>query len=286
MRLAGLLLALWLAPASAGSGPPARIVSTAPSLTEILFALGLGSRVVGVTTYCNYPEAARRVPRIGTYIQPNLETIVSLRPDLVVIEANPIRLRERLEGLGLKVLELEQRTVTDVFRAIERLGQAAGVAERARELQGRIRSELDEVGRRTAGRARRRVAFIVGRTPGTLEGLIAVGSASYLNELITLAGGQNIFGAVAAPYPKVSLEEVLARDPEVIIDLGEMGRNDGASEARTKQVLELWSRYGSLAAVRERRVHAVTADIYVVPGPRMSVAARELARMLQPEAGL
>lgn len=286
MRLAGLLLALWLAPASAGSGLPARIVSTAPSLTEILFALGLGSRVVGATTYCNYPEEARRVPRIGTYIQPNLETIVSLRPDLVVIETNPIRLRERLEGLGLKVLELEQRTVADVLRAIERIGQAAGATERARELQARIRSELDEIGRRTAGRTKRRVAFIVGRTPGTLEGLIAVGSASYLNELITLAGGQNIFGAVAAPYPKVSLEEILARDPEVIIDMGEMGRTDGAGDARTKQVVELWNRYPNIAAVRARRVHAVTADIYVVPGPRMTVAARELARMLQPEAGL
>jgi iron complex transport system substrate-binding protein len=275
-----------VAPAGAGGASSARIVSTAPSLTEILFALGLGERVVGATTYCNYPAEARRVPRIGTYIQPNLETIVSLRPELVVIEANPIRLRERLEGLGLRVLELEQRTVADVFRAIERIGRAAGVAERARELQARIRSELDEIGRRTAGRARRRVAFIVGRTPGTLEGLIAVGSASYLNELITLAGGENIFGAVPAPYPKVSLEEILARNPEVIIDMGEMGRAATVSEDERRRVVELWSRYGSLAAVRGRRVFAVASDLYVIPGPRMSEAARELARMLQPEAGL
>jgi iron complex transport system substrate-binding protein len=275
-----------MAPASAGSGLPARIVSTAPSLTEILFALGLGPRVVGATTYCNYPEEARRVPRIGTYIQPNLETIVSLRPDLVVIEANPIRLRERLEGLGLKVLELEQRTVTDVFRAIERIGEATGAYQQARALEARIRSDLAEIGRKTAGRKRRRMAFIVGRTPGTLEGLIAVGSASYLNELITLAGGENVFGAVPAPYPKVSLEEILARNPEVIIDMGEMGRASTASEAERRRVVELWSRYGSLAAVRERRVFAVASDLYVIPGPRMSEAARELARMLQPEAGL
>lgn len=286
MRLAALLVAAWLAPAGAGGTGPARIVSTAPSLTEILFALGLGARVAGATTYCNYPEEARRVPRIGTYIQPNLETIVSLRPDLVLIETNPIRLRERLEGLGLKVLELDQRTVADVFRAIERIGQAAGARERARALELRIRSELDAVGRLTAARRKRRMVFIVGRTPGALEGLIAAGSASYLNELITLAGGENIFGAVAAPYPKVSLEEILARDPEVIIDMGEMGRSSGISDAERRRVVELWSRYGSLAAVRERRVFAVASDLYVIPGPRMAQAARELARMLQPEAGL
>lgn len=286
MRVVGLLLALWVAPAGAAANAPTRIVSTAPSLTEILFALGLGERVVGVTTYCNYPEEARRVPRIGTYIQPNLETIVSLRPDLVVIESNPIRLRERLEGLGLRVMELDQRTVSDIFRAIERLGQASGVAEQARALEARIRAEFEEVERRVTGRPRRRTAFIVGRTPGALEGLIAVGSASYLNELIRLAGGENIFGAVAAPYPRVSLEEILARDPQVIIDMGEMGRASGLSEAEARRVVELWNRYGSITAVRERRVHAVTADLYVVPGPRMGQAARELARMLHPEAGL
>jgi len=240
--------------------------------------------VVGVTTYCNYPEEARRVPRIGTYIQPNLETIVSLRPDLVVIESNPIRLGERLEGLGLKVLELDQRTVSDVFRAIERVGQAAGVPERARALEIRIRAGLEEVGRKAAGRPRRRMAFIVGRTPGALEGLIAVGSASYLNELIRMAGGENIFGAVAAPYPRVSLEEILARDPEVIVDMGEMGRASGMSEAEARRAVELWNRYASITAVRERRVYAVTAALYVVPGPRMADAARELARMLHPEA--
>ena len=284
MRLAAFLLALGMATAGAAPAATLRIVSTAPSLTEILFALGLGERVVGVTTYCNYPEEARRVPRIGTYIQPNLETIVSLRPDLVVIESNPIRLGERLEGLGLKVLELDQRTVSDVFRAIERVGQAAGVPERARALEIRIRAGLEEVGRKAAGRPRRRMAFIVGRTPGALEGLIAVGSASYLNELIRMAGGENIFGAVAAPYPRVSLEEILARDPEVIVDMGEMGRASGMSEAEARRAVELWNRYASITAVRERRVYAVTAALYVVPGPRMADAARELARMLHPEA--
>lgn len=287
MRLAlpALLGLVWWAVAGAAD-QPARIVSTAPSITETLFALGLGARVAGVTTFCNYPEEARRLPKIGTYIQPNLEVIVSLRPDLVVVEANPIRLREKLEALGLRVLELHFTTVADIHQSIERLGQAAGVPKRAEALNRSIRSQLDEIRRRTASLARRRMLFLVGRSPNALEGLIAAGRASYLNELITVAGGVNIFRDAPTAYPKVSLEEILARDPEVIVDMGEMARTAGVTEADKQRVLRLWDRYPSLTAVRTRHVFAVAADIFVVPGPRMVEAAREFARMLHPEAGL
>jgi iron complex transport system substrate-binding protein len=128
--------------------------------------------------------------------------------------------------------------------------------------------------------------FLVGRSPNALEGLIAAGRASYLNELITVAGGVNIFRDAPTAYPKVSLEEILARDPEVIVDMGEMARTAGVTEADKQRVLRLWDRYPSLTAVRTRHVFAVAADIFVVPGPRMVEAAREFARMLHPEAGL
>jgi iron complex transport system substrate-binding protein len=286
LRLALAALAgLWAAGAGLAE-PPRRIVSTAPSITETLFALGLGERVAGVTTFCNYPEEARRLPKIGTYIQPNLEVIVGLRPDLVVVETNPIRLREKLEALGLRVLELQFTSVGDIYRSIERLGQAAAVPERAEALAGSIRSQLDEIRRRTAPLPKRRMLFLVGRTPNALEGLIAVGKASYLNELITIAGGANIFRDAPTAYPKVSLEEILARNPEVIVDMGEMARTRGVTEADKQRVVRLWERYPSLTAVRTRRVFAVASDIFVVPGPRMVEAARAFARMLHPEAGL
>jgi len=128
--------------------------------------------------------------------------------------------------------------------------------------------------------------FLVWRSPNALEGLIAAGRASYLNELITVAGGVNIFRDAPTAYPKVSLEEILARDPEVIVDMGEMARTAGVTEADKQRVLRLWDRYPSLTAVRTRHVFAVAADIFVVPGPRMVEAAREFARMLHPEAGL
>jgi iron complex transport system substrate-binding protein len=264
---------------------PARIVSTAPSITEMLFALGLGGRVVGVTEYCRYPEEARRIRKIGTYIQPNIEVILSLTPDLVVIQENPARLKEKFEAVRLNVLELRHTTVGDVYESISVLGRVTGAGDRAAALNAAIRGRLEEIQERAAGRPRRRMMFIVGRTPNAIEGLVAVGRASYLNELIALAGGENVFAAAVAPYPKVSLEEVLARDPEVIVDMGEMADTVGVTDEQKRRVVELWRRYPNLAAVRRGAVFAVASDIFVVPGPRIVDATAAFGRMLHPEAG-
>jgi iron complex transport system substrate-binding protein len=127
--------------------------------------------------------------------------------------------------------------------------------------------------------------FVVGRTPGALEGIVAVGRSSYLNEVIEAAGGENIFRDSVAAYPKVPLEEILARDPEVIVDMGEMAQTGDVTEARKQSVVALWQRYGMLQAVKRARVFAVASDIFVVPGPRVIEAVRAFARMLHPEAG-
>ena len=260
-----------------------RIVSTTPSITEMLFALGLGDRVVGVTTFCRYPPAATKLPKIGSYTQPNLEVIVSLRPDLVIIQENPIRLGAKLRGLGLRVLELDHRSVNDIYVSLDKIAGAAGVSERAQSLKASIRSQLDAVRREAAGLPRRRVMFLVGRTPNALEGMMAVGKASYLNELMQIAGGDNIFADAVTAYPKISLEEILARDPDVIIDMGEMANTEGVTEADKRRVVRLWDRYPAIRAVREKRVYAVASDIFVVPGPRMVEATREFFRMIHPE---
>ncbi len=252
----------------------------------MLFALGLGDRVVGVTFFCHYPEEAKKIPKVGTYIQPNLEVILSLRPDLVIIQENPVRLAEKLKAVHLNVLELKHTTVEDIYDSITQIGRAAGAAERASELNHSIRGALSEIRQRTAKWPRRRMMFIVGRTPNTLEGLTAVGKASYLNELIRIAGGENVFGDSLAPYPQVTLEEVLARNPEVIVDMGDMAATEGVTPEQKRRVVALWGRYPNLAAVRRRAVYAVASDIFVVPGPRMVEAARAFARMLHPEAGL
>ena len=272
--------------ATALSAQPRRIVSTAPSITEMLYGLGLGDRVVGVTTFCHYPPEAAKKPKIGTYTEPNLEAIASLRPDLVVIQKNPVQLQSRLERLGLHVLEVSHDNIEQVYGSISAIGTAAGVPDRASNLVGSLRKQLEDIRSRVAGRPPTRMMFIVGRAPNRLEDLVAVGQASYLNELIGMAGGRNIFREAVAPYPKVGMEEVLSRDPQVIVDMGDMAQTVGVTDEHKRAVVELWHRYPAISAVRDRRVFAVAADIYVVPGPRMVLAARAFARMLHPEAGL
>lgn len=272
-----LTLALLLAAA------PQRIVSTTPSITELLFALGLGPKVVGVTNYCRYPAEARARPKIGTYIQPDLERIAQLRPDLVVIQKNPIQLRARLERLSLRVLELEYDSVDQIYLAVTQLAQTGGVPARGAALNARMRAELDGIRARTAGRERRSMVFIIGRNPGAVDGLVAVGRKSYLTELMAVAGGRNAFDDTVAPYPKIALEELLARDPYVIVDMGDMANTEDVTEQQRKAVVALWGRQSALGAVRHGRVYAVASDAFVIPGPRMVEAARSFAAMLHPE---
>lgn len=270
--------ALW------GASPPARIVSTAPSITETLYALGLGDRVVGVTTYCHYPPEARKKPKIGNYTQPDLERIASLRPDLVIIQKNPIRLADKLKALRLNSLEVTHESLAEIRQMITQIGQAAGVPERAAALNARIASGLDEVRRRTGRYQPRKTFFVIGRTPGTIENLVTLSGGSYLDEIIRIAGGVNIFADARTTYPKVTLEEVLARAPEVIIDMGDMAQTEGVTEEHKRSVVALWGRHPSIPAVKQGRVYAVASDVFVVPGPRVVEAAREFARRIHPEA--
>ena len=284
-RLGFLSCALLLA-ALALAAPPQRIVSTAPSATEMLYALGLGDRVVGVTTFCHYPPEAAKKPKIGDYMHPSLETIVGLRPDLVVSETTGVRHAERLRSLNLNVVEIDDATLVGIYDSIHRIGQAARVPARADALCAQMRAQLDAIRAKVARLPRRRVLFLVGRTPGRIEDMIAAGRASHLNELIEIAGGDNIFRDSVAAYGRISLEELLVRNPEVIVDMGEMSETVGVTDAQKRAVVALWQRYPALDAVRQHRVYAVASDIFVVPGPRVVEAARALARMFHPEAGL
>jgi len=272
--------------ARAPSRPPQRIVSTAPSITETLFALGLGDRVVGVTTFCRYPPEAVRKPKIGNYLRPDVEAILALRPDLVIAERSMIRQTLALPGFKLRLLEVDDQTIQGILQSIRAIGEATGAANRAETLCAGIQAGLRATRERTAALGRRTVLFVVGRTPGRLEDIIAAGGGSYIDELIRAAGGQNVFGPAAVPYAKVNVEEVLARDPEVIIDIGEMAQATEVTPAQQREVLRLWQRYPALKAARSQRVYAVTPDVFVVPGPRVAEAARQLARLLHPEAGL
>jgi iron complex transport system substrate-binding protein len=277
------LLTATLLSAVLSAALPQRIVSTTPSITEILYALGLGNRVVGVTRFCRYPPEAQLKPKIGDYINPNLEAIAALRPDLVIIQNNPVRMAERLKILHLHSLEVNQDNLDGIYRSIRVIGAAAGVEPRANQLIASMETKLKDIRARSAPLERTRVLFVVGRAPGRLDGLIVVGKASYLSQLIALAGGENVFADAVAAYPQVSLEEILARNPDVIIDFGDMADPASVTEEHKREVVDLWQRASSVKAVKQHHVYAVAADIYVVPGPRAVNAAQSIFEMLHPK---
>jgi iron complex transport system substrate-binding protein len=279
--------ALWLIATGLLAAQPQRIVSTAPSITELLFALGLGDRVVGVTRFCRYPPEAQKKAIIGDYINPNIEVIASLKPDLVIVQQNPVRLTERLNSLRLHTLEIDQQNVPfedAIYGSIRIVGNATGTSARAAQLIDTIRKGLESVRARSAALKRKRVMFVVGRSPGRLDGLIVVGRAAYLNEVMAIAGGENVFRDAVAPYPEISLESVIARDPEVLLDMGDMSDTVAVSEQHKREVVTLWQRQQVLTAVKQKRVIAIASDMYVVPGPRVVDAARALFTMIHPEA--
>jgi iron complex transport system substrate-binding protein len=260
-------LIVLLSLAAAAAAQPGRIVSTAPSVTETLFALGLGDRVVGVSQHCHYPPEATRLPKIGSYLKPNVEAIVGL-------------IAGQLARVKLPVLEVEHGTLGTMFTGIREIAARSGVPERGAKLESEIRGRLEAVRRRTSARPRRSLVFIVGRAPNSLDNLIAVGKGSYLNELIAIAGGVNALAGNALAYPKLSLESMIGLNPDVLIDMGDMAETVGVTEEHKRAVVALWRRYPALKS----RVYAVASDIFVVPGPRVAEAAEAFAQMLHPEA--
>lgn len=282
----GLLIALALPLAlPASSSPPARIVSTAPSLTEILYALGLGPKVVGVTTFCRFPAEAASKPKVGTFLQPDYERILSLKPDLVLVIKNPAGVAPRLRQLGLRAEELDQDSIAATLQSIGQIGAWTGAREAAARLESRLRTELDAVRGlvRRSGAPRRSVLFLVGRAPGTLQGMVGAGPGTFISELLAIAGGANILDGSPIQYPKVTLETVLTRDPEVILDMGDFAHAEGVPGQPPEQILALWRRYPQLRAVKSNRVKIVADDALVRPGPRMARAARLMLALVHPE---
>ncbi len=276
MRLALLMLS-----SIAAIAAPQRIVSTAPSFTETLFAIGAGDRVVAVSTYCHYPAAANKLPRVGNYLQPNVEAIARMQPDLVLVHAEQKTTLTQLAGLGIKTLAIKNTNLEETLRSAPEIGAAVGLADQGAALEKSIRAKLAAIERRFAGKPPRTLLFIVGRTPGRLDGMIAVGKGSFLNEVIRIAGGKNVLFDSPVTYPRISMEAVLRLAPDVIVDMGDMAVTTGVTEEHKRSVVKLWESQQAIRAVTKKKVFAVAADIFVVPGPRVVEAAEAFAAMLQ-----
>lgn len=282
-RAFAIALLVFLASATGRSQPqeiPARIVSTSPSITETLFALGLGDRVVGVSTYCRYPPAVAALPKVGTFLKPDAETIARLKPDLVFVHKGPNNVLTQLGTLGIKTAVVDRGSLPSVFATIRQISTAANVADRGERLVSDLNAGLDRVKASVAGRTPRKVLIIVGRRTGTLTDIIAVGPGSYLHGIATIAGGSNVLASTTLEYPRISMETVISLAPDVIVDVGEMGESPADSDRRRQITEGLWRSRTLVKAVRDGGVHAVHDEAFVVPGPRIVEVARTMARWL------
>ncbi len=285
VRQAALWIAIWCAalqPAHIRAATPARIVSTSPSITETLFALGLGDRVVGVSAFCRFPPEVLKLPKVGTFLKPDAELIAGLQPDLVVVHELSTGIDRKLKSLHIPFVVVDRGTLASVFSSIRQIAAGAGVAARGDVLVADIERRLQTVRVAGASAPHPRVLFIIGRNPGTLTDLVAVGPGSYINDLIEIAGGKNVLAIRGQPeYPRISMETVLRLDPDVIVDTVDMGETEAERRLRQPINERLWSAYGTLTAVRTRRLHAATTDALVVPGPRVIDAAEWVAALLR-----
>lgn len=243
-----------------------------PALTEVLFALGLGDRVVGVTEFCNTPVEARAKPKIGGYANPSAEAILALRPQLVLVSPaagnRDAALAVKRSGARLEVVPAER--LEDTFAAIEIVARICGVKDRGEALGASIRSRLDRAVRRAAGRPRVRSMICLQTEP-----LIVAGPGTLPSELLRLAGGDNV--VTEGHYPQIGLETVVRLAPEVIVQ----ALMDTPDPGRRETALRFWSRWPSIPAVRSGRVHVVDATPALRPGPRVADAVDLFAGLLQ-----
>jgi iron complex transport system substrate-binding protein len=259
----------------AAQDAPRRIVSLAPSVTEVLFEAGVGGRVVGVTSYCRYPRAVLALPKIGGYLTPSYEALVALQPDLVVTLAEHADIEPRVLALGIPLLRLDHRSLEGIAHSIELVGTRCGAARRAQPAADALRETLAGVTRLVAGRARPRVLICFGRAED-FRRLTAAAPGTIHHDLITQAGGANVLTSRAVAYPTLSAEGVMRLDPDVIIEFSPAG---GDPAARRRQ----WRRLDAVRAVRNGRVYVFTGDFLSVPGPRFARFARTIAQAMRGE---
>jgi len=256
------------------SFPPKRIVSLAPNITEILFALGLDEEIVGVSIHCNYPEKARRKVPVGSYIRLDYERIVHLNPDLVIATGagNTREMVDRLEKLGFCTFVIFPKKLDAILQSIGLLGQVTGRQGEASLITNEMKRRRQRVIELTQGRARPKTFLQIGEAP-----VVTVGRGSFGNDLIRLAGGENVAGNEKERYPRLGIEEILRRAPEVILVSSMNPKRDFAKG------IEEWSQWKTIPAVEKGRVHLIDSDLIDRPSPRIIDGLEEIARFLHPE---
>ena len=271
-----VLIALSLQP-SALVAEARRVISIIPATTEMLFAMGAGNRVIAIGTYDRYPPESQRLPRVGALIDPNIEQILQMRPDLVVVYGTQTELRRRLDRATIPYYSYVHRGLADITQTIRTLGMRVGADAGANALASRIEQQLADIRRRVASQARPKTLLVFGREAGSLRNIDASGGEGFLHDMLDVAGGTDVLGDIHRQSVQMSTEMVLARAPDVIVEFRY------AKDEINNADMSAWNRLSAVPAVKNHRVILLTGEEFVVPGPRVSQATQRLAAALHPE---
>ncbi len=249
-----------------------RIVTLAPALTEIVFALGKGDKIVGNTKFCNFPGEAKKINRVGGFIDINLEILIDLKPDIIFLYPEyyeKIKIMEK----KTKLVKVKHNTLKDVFDGVETISKALDIEAGGKELISTIKDRLNRVRQKSYGKKRLKTLLIIGRNPDRLTNMFIVGKKDFLNELLEIAGSVNAYEG-NINYPNISIESVVAMNPDVILELSVF--NEGIKE---EKVLGLWGRFPFISAVKNKKIKIIKDSLWLIPGPRVPRIAEEMHRL-------
>jgi iron complex transport system substrate-binding protein len=235
---------------------------------------------VAVSSFDHWPPEAEKLTKVGGLLDPDLERIISLRPDLVVVDASQAELIEKIKGAGIRVFPYSLGGLDNLTRTMRELGKVVGTERQAEAAASAVERRLDAIRKRVANLRRPRTLLIFGREEGAMRAIDVSGGVGFLNDIVELAGGENVFGSEQREWVRVSVESILAAAPDVVIELH---YGYYLTPARLRKEAAVWKTLPTLPAVRNNRVHLLEGDKYVVPGPRVVEAAEQIAKLIHPQ---
>tara|TARA_B100001013_G_scaffold142161_1_gene83959 strand:- start:119 stop:1021 length:903 start_codon:yes stop_codon:yes gene_type:complete len=258
-----------------------RIVSIVPAVTEMLFEIGAGEQVVGISSFASYPNDIKSLPRVGALLDPNIERILSLKPDLVVMHNSQTDAIEQMRRGGIEVFLYRHGGISDATEMLRHLGRRTGRTIKAMMVAKQVETKLQSIRTRVSKYPKPKVLLVLGREPDTIRNVYASGGIGFLNDMVTAAGGINVFAHIQSEAVRPTAEGVLAASPDVIIEI----RAEGLlSPNTTSNQPNVWDALSAIPAVQKDRVYFLTGSDLVVPGPRVAKATERLARTLHPAA--
>ena len=264
------------------TGNPQRIISLSPNITEIIFALEAGEHVAAVTDYCDFPQQAAQLPKVGGFIQPNIETIVATQPDLVILLSSQQNTVKQLQKLNIKTLVVNNRTLSDITAAIEQIGQATGYQQQAEQLLNQINNKINTIQQKTVNSASPSVMISIGHSMDSeqFDQIYIAGQHDFYNDLIELAGGRNVYQKDFPSVPSISIEGILQLNPDIIIDIFPEADDHNKSLQDVKQQ---WQSLKQINAVKHRQVYIIEEDYATIPGPRIFLLLEQISALIHPE---